>query len=279
MKIALLARRSGIVVAVLALFIIFCYILFPTGKIDAVLGRVLLQQGLTLSPSVHKTLLPGLAWDNFLLSSEKGPLLKCETLQVRALLLPLFIGRAVFAGSAAIGKGQLEVRHALNGKAALDLNAEGISFAEIPFFKNVLGAKTSGNLWSKGTLQRSAKGLSGDLKVEVKQLEFSGVKLGAFPLPDATNLKSQGMIRVSDGQVRLESFTLEGDGIYMRLSGDLPSGANAAVTPLNMSLEIMPKPDFLEKQKLVFMLLAKFMASPGVYKVPIKGTLLKPEIL
>ena len=66
MKIALLARRSGIVVAVLALFIIFCYILFPTGKIDAVLGRVLLQQGLTLSPSVHKTLLPGLAWDNFL---------------------------------------------------------------------------------------------------------------------------------------------------------------------------------------------------------------------
>jgi hypothetical protein len=44
-------------------------------------------------------------------------------------------------------------------------------------------------------------------------------------------------------------------------------------------LEIMPKPDFLEKQKLVFLLLAKFTASPGVYRVPIKGTLLKPEIV
>jgi hypothetical protein len=41
----------------------------------------------------------------------------------------------------------------------------------------------------------------------------------------------------------------------------------------------MPKPDFLEKQKLVFMLLAKFMTAPGVYSVPIRGTFLKPAIL
>jgi len=48
---------------------------------------------------------------------------------------------------------------------------------------------------------------------------------------------------------------------------------------LDLLLEIMPKPEFLEKQKLVFLLLARFMASPGVYRVPIKGTLLKPVIL
>jgi len=112
----------------------------------------------------------------------------------------------------------------------------------------------------------------------VKQLEYSGVRLGSVPLPDAANLKAQGMVKVTDGKARLESFTLEGDGIYMRLSGDLPSGANAGTAPLNMSLEIMPKPDFMEKQKLVFLLLAKFMTSPGVYTVPIRGTLLKPQI-
>jgi type II secretion system protein N len=87
------------------------------------------------------------------------------------------------------------------------------------------------------------------------------------------------MIRVSNGIARLESFSLQGDGVYMRLSGDLPSGANAATAPLSLVLEIMPKPEFLDKQKLVFMVLAKFMTSPGVYKIPIKGTLLKPEIL
>jgi type II secretion system protein N len=167
----------------------------------------------------------------------------------------------------------------LNGKAALDLGADGIALADIPFFKSVLGAKAAGKLWSQGVLQRSTKGLNGDLKLEIQQLEFSGVKLGAFPLPDAANLKTQGMVKVTGGKARLESFTLEGDGVYMRLSGEIPSGASAAVTPLSMSLEIMPKPDFLEKQKLVFMLLAKFMTSPGVYTVPIRGTLLKPQIL
>lgn len=279
MKVAQLARGAGLFGVVLTLFLLFSYLFFPTARIDAALGQVLSRQGLTLSPAVHKTLLPGLAWDNLQLSSEQGPLFNCEQLQVRALLLPLFTGRAVVSGGVKIGKGHLDISYALNGKAALDLEADGIALADIPFFKSVLGAKVGGTLWSEGKLQRSAKGLSGDLKLEVKQLEFSGVKLGAFPLPDATNLKTQGMVRTTDGKARLESFTLEGDGIYMRLSGDIPSGANAAVTPLNMSLEIMPKADFLEKQKLVFMLLAKFMTSPGVYTVPIRGTLLKPVIL
>jgi hypothetical protein len=72
---------------------------------------------------------------------------------------------------------------------------------------------------------------------------------------------------------------LQGDGIYMRLSGDLPDGAKGAASPLNLTLEIMPKPVFMDKQKMVFLLLAKFAASPGVYKVPIRGTLLKPVIM
>ena len=279
MRVAALARGAGVAAAVVALFVLFSYLLFPTARIDAILVQVLVRQGLTLTPAVHKTFLPGLAWDDMLLSSEQGPLLSCQRLQIRALLLPLVTGRAVVAGKATIGTGHLETRYALNGKTALDLAAEGIALADIPFFKSVLGAKTAGTLWSQGRLQRGAKGLSGDLKLEIQRLEFSGVKLGAFPLPDATNLKAQGMVRVTDSKARLESFTLEGDGVYMRLSGDLPTGADAAVTPLNMSLQIMPKPDFLEKQKLVFMLLAKFMSAPGIYTVPIRGTLLKPLVM
>ena len=278
MKRAILIRGTALSASVLVLFLLFSYILYPTDRIDTLLAQILSRQGLTLAPAVHKTLLPGLAWDKMVLASEQGPLLSCERLQVRVLLLPLFIGRAVVAGEATIGKGHLDVKYALTGQAAFDLAVDGISLADIPLFKSVLGARVAGNLWSLGVLQRGAKGLNGDLKLEVKQLEFSGVKLGAFPLPDVTNVKTQGMVRFSDGKAHLESFTFEGDGIYMRLSGDLPTGAEAAVAPLNMRMEIMPKPEFLEKQKLVFMLLAKFMTSPGVYTVPIKGTLLKPQI-
>jgi type II secretion system protein N len=274
-----LLRSTALTVTALTLFLLFSYLLFPAARIDAMIAQVLAQQGLTLAPTVHKTLLPGLAWDKLLLSSEQGPLLQSERLQIRLLLLPLLTGRAVLSSSATIGTGRLDVRYALTGKAALDLAADGIDLSGIPFFKSVLGAKTAGKLWFQGTLQRGIKGLNGDLKLEVKRLELSGVKLGVFPLPDVADLKTQGMLRVRDGKIRLESFTLEGEGIYMRLSGDLPSGGAAAVTPLAMSLEIMPRAEFLEKQKLVFILLAKFMSSPGVYTVPIKGTLLKPQIL
>lgn len=270
---------AGLVAAGACLFLFFTYILFPTARIDAVINQQLAAQGLSLSPGASKTILPGLAWKGLLLSSDQGALLVCDRLKVRLGLLPLLIGRVALGAAASIGAGRLELEYGLTGNKALELHADGISLAEIPFFKTVLGARAGGTLWSEGVLTRAPKGVNGELKLEVKQLEFAGVKLGAFPLPDVANLRSQGMVRVTNGVARLESFTLEGEGVYMRLSGDLPGGANAASAPLNLALEIMPKAEFLERQKLVFMLLAKFAVSPGVYRVPIRGTLLKPEIL
>ena len=74
-KATLLARGAGLTAVILALFLILSYMMFPTGRIDSLLAQVLSRQGLSLSPPVHKTLLPGLAWDDLLLSSEQGPLL------------------------------------------------------------------------------------------------------------------------------------------------------------------------------------------------------------
>ena len=82
------------------------------------------------------------------------------TESVLDLETPLLAGRAVVSGGAEIGKGRLDARYALNGKAALDLDADGISLADIPFFKSVLGAHAAGTLWSQGKLQRGAKGLN-----------------------------------------------------------------------------------------------------------------------
>lgn len=261
------------------LLVVLTYLLFPMGRVNAVINQQLAAQGLTLTPGAHKTILPGLAWNDLLLSSDRGALLRCERLKLQLGLLSLLKGRVTVAAAASIGSGRLDLEYGVTGKKALVLHADGISLAAVPFFKTVLGAKAGGSLWSEGSVTRGPQGLNGELKLEIRQLEFSGVKLGAFPLPDAANLCSQGMVRVMNGNARLESFTLQGEGIYMRLSGDIPSGANAANAPLNLVLEIMPKPEFLEKQKLVFMLLARFAASPGVYRLPIRGTLLKPEIL
>ena len=202
-----------------------------------------------------------------------------ESLKVQLRLLPLLVGQIRLKADSRIGAGRLNMELGLTGKEAFSVSTEGTSLAEIPFFSSVLKAKAGGLLWSQGLLVRTAKGLQGEIKLEIKQLEFAGVKMGAFALPDVKGLNTQGIVRFTDGKARLESFTLQGDGIYMRLSGNLPNGANAVNMPLDLVLEIMPKPEFLESQKLVFMLLTKFMVSPGNFRVPIRGTMLKPEIV
>jgi type II secretion system protein N len=274
-----LVRGAALTLAWLALFIVCVYLFFPSRRINAFIDQALATQGLSLTPAVHKTLLPGLAWDNALLSSQQGPLLRFDRLSVRPLLLKLLTGRIVLGSTATLGAGRVGLEQKISGRQTVLVSADRLALGEMPFFKTVLGARVGGSLWSEGLVTRGAKGWSGELKLEISQLEFSGIRIGAFPLPDAGNLNSKGMVRVTDGRARLESLTLQGEGVYMRLSGELPSGVNADAAPLDLLLEIMPKPDFLEKQKLVFLLLAKFMASPGVYRVPIKGTLLKPEIL
>jgi type II secretion system protein N len=274
-----LLRGAALLAAGGCLFLACTYLFLPTGQINELIGNLLADQGFSLAPGAHKTILPGLAWRQPVLSSDQGPLLRFDRLAVRLRLLPLLMGRAAVGLTSALGTGYLDLEYGLNGTDALEVGADGIKLSDIPFFKTALGATADGTLWSEGRLTRKAGKLSGTLKLEVKQLAFSGVKLGAFPLPDAANLRCQGMVRVTGGRARLESFTLQGDGIYMRLSGDLPGGATAATSPLNLTLEIMPKPEFMDRQKLVFLLLAKFTASPGVYKVPVRGTLLKPAIM
>jgi len=272
-------RIAGFLAAGIWFIVTLIYLFFDLGRINAVINEHLASQGLTLTPGAHKTIFPGLGWNGLLLSSGQGPLLSAEQFKVQLGLFSLLKGRIAVTAAAAIGKGHLDLEYGVTGKKALNLHAQGISLADIPFFKTVLGARAGGSLWSEGNATRGKAGLDGEFKLEIKQLEFSGVKLGDFPLPEVSNLRAQGMVRLINGSSRLESFTLEGEGIYMRLSGDIPNGANAANMPLDLTLEIMPKAEFMEKQRLVFMLLAKFAVSPGVYRMPIKGTLLKPTLL
>jgi type II secretion system protein N len=272
-----LLKTAGLVAAGLFLFLGLVYLFLPTGRINRLVNRHLEAQGLSLSPAAHKTLLPGLGWDSPRLSSSEGELVSCERVAIRLRLLPLLAGRVRLAAYALVGNGRLDLEYGLNGRELLALDSSGITLADIPLFASVLGGRVNGDLWIKGNVARGEKGLNGQVKVEVKRLSFSGVRLGAFQLPDGDNLRSQGMIRIFDNRIRIESLTLQGEGVYMRVSGNIVR--NGVDAPLDLKLEIMPTPAFLERQKLVFLLLTRFMISPGNYRMPIHGTLLKPEIL
>jgi type II secretion system protein N len=135
-----------------------------------------------------------------------------------------------------------------------------------------------GKLFVDGSFTGRGTALQGDMRMEIKQAELRGIKVSGMPLPDASYDTIRGMFRASGGRGSLESLTFQGDGIYIRLKGTLVMTGPLSSAPLDLAIELMPKPDFLEKQKLVFQLLAKYQKSPGAYRIPVAGTLTSPSL-
>ena len=151
-------------------------------------------------------------------------MLRFDHVSVRPLLLKLLTGRVVLGSTASLGAGRMNLEHAITGRQTVQVSVDRLALGDMPFFKTVLGARVGGSLWSEGLVTRGPQGWNGELKLEISRLEFSGIRMGAFPLPDADNLNSKGMVRITNGKARLESLTLQGEGVYMRLSGELPTG-------------------------------------------------------
>jgi type II secretion system protein N len=212
------------------------------------------------------------------LSNDKGPLLKLRDARVRLKLLPLLTLRAELHYSGSIGAGELAGDVTLGKARGWSLQCRRVQLEDIPFFSTVAEARVRGELRVTGGMA-SKKGVDqGELQLEVHGAELAGVKLGAMPLPDAAYREVRGALRIEQGRAELKSFTLDGDGIYVRLKGDTTLGNPVGNSPLNLTMEMMPKPAFLERQKFIFLLLMRYQSSPGAYSIPIRGTLAHPAI-
>lgn len=248
-------------------------------ELQGVVSRILGQQGYTFRSAEFSKAFPiGLKARNLEIGSEKGGVLKVDDLTVRLSLFPLLTGRVQLTYRARIGAGIISGEYSPSRGGSAVLDAKSLQLSEIPFFNSVTGATVKGDLTLHGNIRQFNRGATGKLQLEVRGAELRGVKIGETPLPDASYHTVRGVLNVNSGKANLESFTLQGDDIFVRLKGDIPFGAVPAATPLNLTLELMPKPEFLEKQKFVFLLLMKYVSSPGSYLIPVRGTLTKPTI-
>lgn len=269
----------GIPAAIL-LFLLLTLLFTPNYAIKGVLVRAAENAGYTLEcAGLGKGFPLALHADKVELGTAKGTVLKLSDVKVRLELLPLLTGKARFAYRCAIGAGEANGELELGRKSkGGSLQCRGVRLEDIPFFRTVAEAKVRGELRLNGKIEGGKDGNTGDLQLEVRSAEVAGVKIGAMPLPDAAYREIRGVLKVEKGRAVLKSFTLNGDGIYVRLSGDTFLGSPLGASPLNLNMEMMPKPSFLERQKFVFLLLTKYQSSPGAFSVPIRGTLAHPSM-
>lgn len=253
--------------------------LVPDRELQGLVARGLGSAGYTFQATGFGKALPlGVTAKGLSIADERGVLLTADAAWLRLRLLPLLTGRVVLAGRARIGKGVVEGEFSPQAGGAGRLAVTGVRLEDIPFFPTVTGARVKGELRVQGSWRGAGNARRGEMQLEVKRADLAGIRISGTPLPDAGYDTVQGALRLDGGNATLQSFTLQGTGLYVRLKGNLPLAAPLANAPLNLTLELMPKPEFLDQQKFVFLLLTKYLVSPGHYQIPIRGTLAKPAI-
>ncbi len=267
------------VAAALFLLVSLTFIFIPTTVLRDAVDRCLQSRGLTMRAAYFGKAFPlGIKARDLEIGDARGDLLKLDVAVARVSLPALLTGRVVVNYHGEIGNGSIGGEFFHRKENGFSFQAEDLRLEDIPFFRTVTGAMVKGNLDAEATFRENGTKRNGELRLLVKGAVLNGVKLGGTPLPDASYETIRGMYRLDGGRGTLESLSLEGKGIYVRLKGDIPFSSPPGSAPLNLTLELMPKPAFLDNQKFVFLLLIKYQTTPGHYQIPIRGTLAKPLI-
>ncbi len=270
-----LQRLGGIVLLVCA-FLLLVILFIPTAQVEGVLRRLLARQGYSFTAGAFGKAFPlGIIARDVTIADGRGELLRFDRLDVRPVIIPTLMGAPTLSVDAVIGAGTAAIRWRWGKPGGVSVDIRGVLLEQIPFFRSVAGATVKGTLRGEARLSGVPPRMNGTVKIQVRGGQLADVKIGGMPLPAVLDETIQGMIRVKEGRGRVESLTLEGSGLYARVSGEIPLSATA---PLELILELMPKADFLEKQKFVFLLLFKYLDSPGHYRLPIRGALAKPSL-
>ena len=268
---------AGSVAAALLLTVLFTIILIPSRQIEGIVAQLCQRQGYTFAAARFGKALPfGIAARGVTIGTERGTVLRLDRAEARLALLPLLAGRVRVVLDGNIGAGRIEGEYSPRQNGTTELTLTGIQLADIPFFRTVADAEIKGVLRADATLRGQGPGTTGRLRLEVRGAEIRGVKISEMPLPDASYDTVRGMIRLGSGRATIDSFSLQGRDLYLRLKGDVLLSSPAGASPLNLSLELMPQPAFLDRQKLIFLLMAKYLVTPGAYRIPVRGTLGKP---
>lgn len=273
--------RSVVIAAAIAggslLFLLLTLAFIPDRALEQAVAKAVATKGFTFKANTFGIALPlGLQGKRLEIGTDAGPVLSMDSASVRLRLLPLLTGRVTMALDGRIGSGSITGTITVAPQKQLDLAIKDLPLEAIPFFPTVAGTQAKGIARVNATIQGIGARAKGDLQLQVRGAELNGIKIGEIPLPDASYREVQGMLRIGGGKASLESFTLQGESLYVRLKGDMPVIAPLNASPLNLTLELMPKPEFMERQKFVFLLLVKYLSSPGHYQIPIRGTLAKP---
>jgi len=266
------------VVAGLLLLPLLSFQMIPDSSFRHAVQALLSPQGITIDARRLGARFPlSLAANNLTLGDSDGSWLKLDQCTIRLQLLPLLTGQIRCSIAAHVGNGDISGELTLYPKKAQggDIHAERLQLAEIPAITNRFGSQTEGLARFDLNVSRQKGIILGYTKLQIKDIRLKESQLGGFRLPDLAIPEARGLLKIQGQIITAENMALQGEGVYLRLTGSSPISVTA---PINLSLELLPTAEFFERQKSIFMFMFPYQISPGNYRLPIGGTLAHPLI-
>ena len=263
----------------LLLLIMLAFWFISDRALEQALRARLEPQGLTLQARNLRTTIPfALAADQLTIGDANGAWLTVEQLRLRLQLLPLLTGRVRLSVSGRSGAGSMLGSFSIYPlkKRSGTIRIAGLELAGIPLLTSKLGGQLRGTARLDLDFTTQQNGLlTGTSKLQITALELKAASIAGMSLPDLTVKEARGLVTTSGPRITVDSLAMQGDGIYLRLTGTTSVAPNA---PLNLSLQLMPTAEFLERQKSIFLLMMLYQTAPGSYTLPISGTLSSPQL-
>ena len=174
--------------------------------------------------------------------------------------LKLLTGKPPLDFRGNVGGGRIDGEAGFFKRSSANIRVYKANIEEIPFFA-FSGLEGNGAVSGECRL---AKG-TGDIKFVVKDAHLKNGSFGGISVPLDVFHDAKGAMAIEGPTVKIVSFSLEGEGIYARIKG------NIIGKKLDVTLELMPDRSF--KESIAFSALGNYRVSPGYFVIPITTTL------
>ena len=197
---------------------------------------------------------------NFILKKSDNTLLSLDNVVGKINPLSLFLMKPplTFHGDISGGKITGEV-NLLRGKNHVNVNIDNANVDGIPLFR-VMGLGGKGTLSGEFSLRKG----TGNLKFSIKDAQFESTSFSGVIIPVNMFQIAQGAMTIDSNVVHISSLSLQGDGIYARVKGNIKKNV------MDLTLELMQDSSSADKSSLL-LFLENYKVSPGYYVIPIKG--------
>lgn len=249
----------------------------PDAAVHKVVSSLLATRGISMQAERIDTSPPfGISAKKVILADSATALLALDQAAVQLRLLPLLAGKVSVKLSAAAGTGRLSGMITLWPSTRGTVHITNLDLDTIPFLASVTGGTVKGNARIDVVLATTKKqDISGEAKIQIQNIQLTGVRISTLPLPDVSFPELRGLIKIKGQSITIDNLALQGNGIYLRAGGTV---SLAVGSPLTLNLELMPSPEFMEQQKMVFLMMTPYQTTPGTYRLPITGTVTSPQL-